>query len=209
MNVSKDKKIIVVTQDTKLVEKYEEINETQNIEGNIYLGKITDILPGMQAAFVDIGDEKNAFLHIKDILPKISNKTGNKNEDLSKYNVKDYVKVGMPVIVQVKKDKIGKKGAKVSTDLNVAGKFVAIATNGDFITTSQKIEDEDEVNRLINIAKNMNIENIGIIIRTSAIGVSEHEIKEDIQYVINTYESIKKNAKEMIEQNNFKRNNII
>lgn len=204
VNVSKDKKIIVVAQDTQLVEKYEELNETQILEGNIYLGKVTDVLLGMQAVFVDIGDEKNAFLHIKDILPKMSNKTGNKNEDLSKYNVKDYIRIGMPVIVEVKKDKTGKKGAKVSTDLNISSKFVAIATNGNFITASQKIEDKDEANRLINIVKEMNIQNVGIIIRTSAIGISKDELKKDVQYIINLYEDIKQKAKKIIAENDFK-----
>ena len=70
VNCAKDKKTIVVVEDGNLIEKYEEYNELQRLEGNIYLGKITDILPGMQAAFVDIGDEKNAFLHIKDVIPK-------------------------------------------------------------------------------------------------------------------------------------------
>ena len=157
INTSKDKRIITVVEDTKLIEKYEENEETKRLEGNIYLGKITDVLPGMQAAFVDIGDERNSFLHIKDILPKKSNETGNKNEDFSKYNIKDYVRVGMPVIVEVKKDKTDKKGAKVSTNLNIAGKFVVLIPNSEFVTISQKIEDVDEVNRLKKIVKKCNI----------------------------------------------------
>ena len=102
VNCAKDKNIITVIENCILIEKYEEYDNLERLEGNIYLGIITDILPGMQAAFVDIGSEKNAFLHIKDILPKVSNQTGNKNEDLNKYNIKDYVKVGMPVVVEVK-----------------------------------------------------------------------------------------------------------
>ena len=88
INTTEDKNIIVLTENGSLLEKYEEYDNLQRLEGNVYLGVITDILPGMQAAFVDIGDCKNAFLHIKDILPKVSNKTGNKNEDLNKYNIK-------------------------------------------------------------------------------------------------------------------------
>ena len=90
VNCAKDKKTIVVVEDGNLIEKYEEYNELQRLEGNIYLGKITDILPGMQAAFVDIGDEKNAFLHIKDVLPKASEITGNKNEKINKNDIKKY-----------------------------------------------------------------------------------------------------------------------
>lgn len=198
VNCAKDKKTIVVVEDGNLIEKYEEYNELQRLEGNIYLGKITDILPGMQAAFVDIGDEKNAFLHIKDVIPKKSNETGNKNEDLNKYNIKDYVKVGMPVIVEVKKDKTDKKGAKVSTNLNIAGKYVVIIPNSEFVTISQKIEDSNEIIRLSNIVKNLKIKSYGIIIRTSAINVSEQDIIQDVQDVIKTYEDIKNKADKLI-----------
>lgn len=190
VNSYQDKKTILVVEDSKLIEKYEENEEISRLEGNIYLGKVTDVLPGMQAAFVDIGDEKNAFLHIKDILPKISNETGNKNEDLSKYNIKDYVKVGMPVIVEVKKDKTDKKGAKVSTNLNLAGKFIVLIPNSEFVTVSQKIEDEPQVKQLKEFVKNLSINNYGIILRTSAINATENQIKEDIEEVIKLHKEI-------------------
>lgn len=201
VNSTKEKNTIVFVENGKLLEKYEEYDGLQRIEGNIYLGKITDILPGMQAAFVDIGDTQNAFLHIKDILPKVSNKTGNKNEDLNKYDIKDYVKIGMPVIVQVKKDKTGKKGAKVSTNLNISGKFVVIIPNSEFVTISQKIENNDEILRLTNIVNDCKIENYGVIIRTSAINATKQEIKEDIQKVIQIYQNIKNQSQYIIEEN--------
>lgn len=201
VNSTKEKNTIVFVENGKLLEKYEEYDGLQRLEGNIYLGKITDILPGMQAAFVDIGDTQNAFLHIKDILPKVSNKTGNKNEDLNKYDIKDYVKIGMPVIVQVKKDKTGKKGAKVSTNLNISGKFVVIIPNSKFVTISQKIENNDEILRLTNIVNDCKIENYGVIIRTSAINATKQEIKEDIQKVIQIYQNIKNQSQYIIEEN--------
>lgn len=198
VSCTKDKNTIVVVEDGNLIEKYEEYNELQGLEGNIYLGKITNILPGMQAAFVDIGNGKNAFLHIKDIIPKKSNQTGNKNEDLNKYNIKDYVKVGMPVIVQVKKDKTDKKGAKVSTNLNIPGKFIVIIPNSEFVTISQKIEDNNEASRLSNIVKDLNIKNYGIIIRTSARNISKQDIVKDIKEVIKIYENIKEQADRVV-----------
>ena len=201
VNSTKEKNTIVFVENGKLLEKYEEYDGLQRLEGNIYLGKIIDILPGMQAAFVDIGDTQNAFLHIKDILPKASNKTGNKNEDLNKYDIKDYVKIGMPVIVQVKKDKTGKKGAKVSTNLNISGKFVVIIPNSEFVTISQKIENNDEILRLTNIVNDCKIENYGVIIRTSAINATKQEIKEDIQKVIQIYQNIKNQSQYIIEEN--------
>ena len=190
VNDSNDKRIITVVEDGELIEKYEEDEELHRLEGNIYLGKVTDILVGMQAAFVDIGDDKNAFLHLKDLLPKASNETGNKELDLNQYNIKDYVKVGMPIMVQVKKDKTEKKGAKVSTHLNIAGKFVVLIPNSKFITISQKIEEETEIKRLTEIVENINIKDYGIIIRTSAINASQEEIKNDIDDVIGIYNNI-------------------
>lgn len=203
VNSSKEKNTILFVEDGNLLEKYEEYDELERLEGNIYLGKVIDILPGMQAAFVDIGDEKNAFLHIKDILPKVSNQTGNKNEDLNQYNIKDYVKTGMPVVVEVKKDKTGKKGAKVSTNLNIAGKFVVIIPNSEFVTISQKIEDEKEIKRLSEIINNLQIKNYGVIIRTSAINATETQIEEDIKEVIDIYENVKSKASEMSKTKNF------
>lgn len=203
VNSTEDKNTIILVENGKLLEKYEEYDSLQRLEGNIYIGKVTDILPGMQAAFVDIGDDKNAFLHIKDILPKVSNQTGNKHEDLNKYNIKDYVKVGMPVIVEVKKDKTDKKGAKVSTNLNIAGNFVVIIPNTEFVTVSQKIEDEEEARRLSNIISNLNIKNYGIIIRTSAVNATEFQIKEDIENVIKIYENVTKQAEELTENDKF------
>ena len=202
VNSAEDKNTIVVTENGILLEKYEEYDELERLEGNIYLGIVTDILPGMQAAFVDIGDCKNAFLHIKDIIPKISNQTGNKNEDFNKYDIKKYVKVGMPVIVEVKKDKTDKKGAKVSANLNIAGKFVVIIPNTEFVTISQKIEDNAQIDRLSSIVKNLNIKNYGIIIRTSAVNASESQIEEDINSVINLYENVKEKANQAIQTGN-------
>ena len=204
VNSAEDKNTIVVTENGILLEKYEEYDELERLEGNIYLGIVTDILPGMQAAFVDIGDCKNAFLHIKDIIPKISNQTGNKNEDFNKYDIKKYVKVGMPVIVEVKKDKTDKKGAKVSANLNIAGKFVVIIPNTEFVTISQKIEDNAQIDRLSSIVKNLNIKNYGIIIRTSAVNASESQIEEDINSVINLYENVKEKANQAIKNGNNK-----
>ena len=109
----------------------------------------------------------------------------------------------MPVIVEVKKDKTDKKGAKVSTNLNIAGKFVVIIPNSEFVTVSQKIEDENEVRRLSEIVNNLNISNYGIIIRTSAVNATDSEIEEDIKDVISIYEMVKSKASELAENKGF------
>ena len=84
---NKNNKLVALVENGKLIEKYEEKVGMQHLEGNIYLGKVENVLIGMQAAFVDIGLDKNTFIHIKDVIPKVSNETGNKNEALSKYNI--------------------------------------------------------------------------------------------------------------------------
>lgn len=156
----------------------------------------------MQAAFVDIGKSKNAFLHIKDILPKKSNETGNKNEDFENINIKDYVRVGMKVLVQIQKDKCQSKGAKATTHIKLSGRFVVLIPNVDFVTVSSKIEDENEIKRLKEIVKNEKKENVGIIIRTSAISKREQEILEDMKKIMNKWEEISSQYKKIEMQNN-------
>ena len=191
---NQDEKNIAYLEDGILKEYYKESKSKKRLEGNIYVGKVKDVLQGMQAAFIDIGEDKNAFLHIKDVLPKKSNITGNKKEDIEKYKIKDYIKPNQSILVQVKKDSNNIKGARVSTNIQVPGKFVIILPENDFITVSQKIEDIEERKRLIDIVqkKKENMK-IGIIIRTAANGRNEEEIKEDIENKLNEWKSIKEN----------------
>ena len=144
----------------------------------------------MQAAFVNIGADKNTFIHVKDIIPKISNETGNKNEQLSKYDIKNYIHNGMPILVQVKRDATSKKGARVSSHITMPGRFIVLMPETEFITISKKIEKEQEKNRLINIVKQNLPKGYGVIVRTSAQGKSEELITEDIKRVLNQYEAI-------------------
>lgn len=188
-----DLKEISILEDGILKENYKEKEDKKRLEGNIYIGKVTDVLIGMQAAFVDIGTEKNAFLHIRDILPKKSNITGNKEEELENYKIKDYIKPNQKVLVQVKKDSNNIKGARVSTNIQIAGRFVVILPENDFITVSQKIENEEERNRLISIVESVkNDKKIGIIIRTAAKGKEESKIKKDIENTLKELENIQK-----------------
>jgi ribonuclease G len=110
----------------------------------------------------------------------------------------------MPIIVQVKKDKTEKKGAKVSTNLNLAGKFVVLIPNSEFVTISQKIENKEEVKRLTEIVKNIKLKNYGIIIRTSAINATQEQIKDDINEVIDIYNNIIKKSEKEIQNKSVK-----
>ena len=196
-------KVVALVENGKLVEKYEERPDKKRLEGNIYLGKVENVLVGMQAAFVNIGVEKNTFIHIKDIIPKVSNETGNKNETLSKYNIKNYIHTGMPILVQVKRDSTNKKGARVSTHVTIPGRFVVLMPNSEFITISKKIEKDQERKRLTDLARNVLPQGFGIIIRTSAEGKEKELIQKDIEGVIQQYNEIIKKAKTLEKSSNF------
>lgn len=198
-----NEKQISFLEDGTLKEYYREMEDSKRLEGNIYAGKVVDVLPGMQAAFIDIGEEKNAFLHIRDVLPKKSDVTGNKEENLENYKIKDYIKPNQIILVQVKKDSNKIKGARVSTNIQIAGRFVVLLPENDFITISQKIEDDNERNRLINIVQKVRKnKKIGIIIRTASEGKEESLIKNDIENVIQKFELLKNNFNKIKKNQN-------
>lgn len=172
-------KEIALVENGKLVEHYHENDEYQRREGNIYIGIVKDIVNGMQSAFVDIGTEKNSFIHLKDILPKIDETKETRKEMVE---ISKIVKPNQKLLVQVKKDSNEKKGARVSTHINLSSKYIALLPNTDIITVSQKIEDKKEQERLIKLVKENLSEGNGAIIRTSAQN-KEKEIIKDIKRV--------------------------
>lgn len=198
---SNKNKMIALVENGKLVEKYDEAKDKKRLEGNIYIGKVENVLMGMQAAFVDIGEEKNTFIHIRDIIPRASNETGNKNEKLSKHDIKNYIRPGMPILVQVKRDSTNRKGARISTNISFSGRFVVLMPNTDFITISHKIEDQNEQERLKQIVKNNLPKGYGAIIRTSAHKKNEQVIKKDIEKLIKELNNIHKKFEEVDRKN--------
>lgn len=188
---------IFLYENGELVEQYQEEMEKKRLEGNIYLGVVKNVIKGMQSAFIDIGTDKNALIHIKDIIPRESNITGNNNIDEEKYNINDYIKPGEKIVVQIKKDSSKEKGARVTRDIKMVGNYVVFMPFSNFITISKKIEDSKEKNRLKKIvSKKINGEGYGIIIRTSAFGKDEKEINQDIDSLVNLWDSINNNLKQ-------------
>lgn len=181
-----NKKQIALIENGKLIEYYEEDKEYKRREGNIYIGIVKDVINGMQSAFVDIGTEKNSFIHLKDILPKIdeTKETQKENIEISKT-----IRQNQKLLVQVKKDSNEKKGARVSTHINLPSKYIALLPNTDIITISQKIEEQEEQERLIKLVKENLSKGNGAIIRTSAQG-KEKEIIEDIKKVEKKWNNI-------------------
>jgi len=192
INKEKDKKSIMLVENGILVEKHEEDSKRKRLEGNIYCGKVQNVLGGMQSAFVDIGDEKNTFIRLKDALPKEDESKSDEKYNVLNCNIKDVMKLGDRILVQVKRDGTEKKGARVSTHINLPGRFVVYMPNSNFITVSQKIENEKERERLINIVQKILPKDTGAILRTSSEGIDEDVIKTDLENLIKEWENIKK-----------------
>lgn len=194
LNKNQNAKIVAEVENGNLVEVYEESEESQKArnEGNIYAGIIKDIIPGMQAAFVDIGIEKNSFIHVKDLIPQVDEK----KEKIKEPEIRAITQVGQKILVQVQKDSNDKKGARTSTHIKIPGKYVILMPNTNIITTSQKIQDEREKERLISIAKKKLPKNTGIIIRTAGAKRKESEIIKDIELLTKKWVQIKKEFEE-------------
>ena len=161
VNKSNDTKIIAAVENGKLVEIYEENEQSQKArnEGNIYIGIVKDIVPGMQASFVDIGTEKNSFIHVKDVVPQVDEKIEKRIDK----KIKDVVKSGEKILIQIQKDSNEKKGARTSTHIKLTGKYVILMPNTNIVTISQKIENDKERERLLEIVKKVLPENTGAI----------------------------------------------
>lgn len=200
INRQENKKQILLIEDGNLIEKYNEDENINRIEGNIYVGKVENVIQGMQSAFVNIGHERNTFIHLKDILPKVDVKDGIREETRK---IKDVIKPGMPILIQVKKDFTESKGAKVSTHISLNSRYIVFMPNTTIVTISQKIEDEKEKERLTNIAFKYLPKNCGAIIRTSAEKQPEDVIKKDIELVNEKWNSINKLYEESKAKNNF------
>lgn len=198
INRKDDIKTLALVENGKLVEIYEDKEESNRYEGNIYIGKVIDIIPGMQSAFVDIGTGKNSFIHLKDILPQEDEKKVGKksNENI---DIRNVIKKNDMLLVQVKKDCNDKKGARISTHISMPSKYIVYMPNTSIVTISQKIENDKEKERLLKIVKDALPNENGVVIRTAAEGKKDDEIKKDIEQIANKFQNILdeyKNSKE-------------
>ena len=189
VNKNEETKTIAAVENGQLIEIYEENKENQKArnEGNVYLGIVKDIVPGMQAAFIDIGTEKNSFIHVKDVVPQVDEKV----EKKAIPNIKDVVKPKQKILVQIQKDSNEKKGARTSTHIKLTGKYVILMPNTNIVTISQKITNEKEKERLLNAIKGKLPEDTGAIVRTAAEKKSEIELIKDLEQLIKKWKKIK------------------
>ncbi|WP_440054887.1 ribonuclease G [Pseudoalteromonas sp. T1lg65] len=161
------------------------------IVGNIYLGKVSRVLPGMQAAFVDIGLEKAAFLHASDIVNSASFEEGVDETPVKKVqDIRELVKQGQYIMVQVVKDPIGTKGARLTTDITIPSRYLVFMPDATHVGVSQRIETEEERDRLKQIVSQYNDENGGFIVRTAAEGAKEAELQHDAEFLKKLWQKI-------------------
>lgn len=166
-------KSVCIVEDKKLVEFWVERETRDRIVGNIYLGKVMNVLPGMDSAFVNIGLERNAFLYAGDVLG---------GEDASTIAIKDLnIKVGDDILVQVVKDQFGNKGARITMNISLAGRGLILMPQIDYVGVSRKIVDENVKQELVDFVDSIRKPGHGYIIRTQATSCSKEELKQEAQ----------------------------
>jgi len=188
---------IAVLEDGRLMEF--RVEREERVVGSIYKGIVQNVLPGMDAAFVDIGLERNAFLYVADILPEDEgdgeSPAGIKRSELRRRKIKDLLKPGQEVMVQVIKGPRGTKGARVSTRIALPGRYVVLMPTLNHLGVSRKIEDRKERDRLKRIGEKIRPEGFGLIMRTECEQRTQTELKQDVRYLQNAWSTVVESAK--------------
>ncbi len=177
-----------------VAEFYVERTREADIVGNIYKGKVVRVLPGMQAAFVEIGLARTAFLHMSDFIAGEDMAEGI-TEAAKKLNTRDLLKEGREILVQVAKEPIGTKGARLTSFVSLPGRYLVYMPTVDHIGISRRITDSAERSRLKDIISKTKPKDGGFIIRTASEGVSQRELKADIHYLTKLWDQIEESAK--------------
>ncbi len=179
---------VAIVEDRALAELYVE-RPKRSVVGNVYLGKVKDVLPGMQAAFVDIGLEKNAFLYVDEVvLPEDA-------PELPKREIQAMLRPGQQVMVQVIKDPMGTKGARVTTEITLPGRFVVLMPFSPYIGISRKLPAEER-ERLHRIVAPLVPDGMGVIVRTASAGAEAEDLKGDIEFLLRLWRRVQHQARE-------------
>lgn len=182
MNIVPEETRIAVVEDQKLLFIEVERSSHSHLVGNVYKGHVQNVLPGMQAAFVDIGGDKNAFLYIGDGMPR---------EVIQTLSQQAKIHIGQNLPIQIIKDSVGSKGPRATVHLSLPGRNVVLMPTAAYIGISRRIEDESERTRLRKIAENICPPGMGLIIRTVAAGQSMEALTKDVNYLTRLWESLK------------------
>ncbi len=181
---------VAVLEDDRLAEVYLERPGRRSIAGNVYKGVVDNVLPGMEAAFVEIGLEKNGFLYVDEIVgPELEGKRHGRR-------IQDLLSRGQEILVQAVKDPMKTKGARLTTEISLPGRFVVYVPQGEGIGVSRRLEDEERI-RLREILKKLDPPKGGVIVRTAAEGASEEDIERDIRFLEKIWKEIQARAKKV------------
>ncbi|GHB68238.1 ribonuclease G [Psychrosphaera saromensis] len=201
INITPSETRVAQIENGMLQELHLERQSTVGIVGNIYLGKVSRVLPGMQAAFVDIGMEKAAFLHASDIISYDHEKDQLTPKSNSVRDIVDLVREGQKIIVQVVKDPLGTKGARLTTDITLPSRYLVFMPDSKHVGVSQRIDNEAERQRLKSIVEDHYEEgNGGFIVRTAAEGAGEKELAQDAVFLKKLWNKIIKKKKKTRNQ---------
>jgi ribonuclease G len=206
INVTEFETRLAILEDSKLVELLVERPEAERMVGDIYKGVVKTVLPGMQAAFIDLGLEKSAFLHFSDIGDSKSQldllyevEFGEEEEEPKKKkkqpkSIQEVLKEGQEILVQVTKEPIGTKGSRVTTELSLPGRYVVMVPGEDHVGVSRKVYDWGEKKRLKRLAYETKPDGFGCIIRTVAQGKDKKDLKADMRHLGRLWKNIVKQA---------------
>jgi ribonuclease G len=184
-----------VPQGFRVAEVYFERRGGRSIVGNIYKGVVDNVLPGLEAAFVDIGLDKNGFLHVDEIvLPGIEAAKRGRGKE-SGPRITDLLRPGQEIVVQVVKDPLKTKGARLSMELTIAGRYMVYAPTGEGVGVSRRLDDKER-DRLRKEAKQLDLGGGGAIIRTAAQGATRADFERELQYLFKLNEVLQKRVAE-------------
>ncbi len=203
INVTPVETRVAVVENGMLQEVYIERTSRRGLVGNIYKGKVVRVLPGMEAAFVDIGLERAAFIHVSDIAIDVDDEGGASSSRRQSPDIALLLREGQSLTVQVIKDPIGTKGARLTTQLSIASRYLVYMPGVDHIGISQRIEDESERDRLRELVQTCQLDDAsrdnsvtGFIVRTAAEGAGEDEFNADMQFLARLWKKLEQRIAE-------------
>jgi ribonuclease G len=191
---------VAILEDDVLVELMVDRPDAERLVGDVYIGQVQAVLPGIQAAFVDIGTEKAAFLHVSDVAPEDDDdddddENGRDRANRSHPPIQDMIDKGQRLLVQASKEPIGTKGPRVTTHVSLPGRFLVLMPGSKHIGVSRKIEDREERARLRAMAREIVPDGIGIIIRTVGEELTREVFDREFNTLHETWKKIQKRAK--------------
>jgi ribonuclease G len=216
VNASMTQTRVAILEDGHLVELMIDDVKSRSVAGNIYKGRVLKILPGMQAAFVDIGLNKDAFLYVRDIFEDVeeyeqllvlgeTNGGGETPEDLRpptpsqakrrpSPSIEELIQEGQEILVQVAREPLGTKGARITSHITLPGRYLVYMPMESHIGVSRKIENEAERQRLRHLMEELNEKNEGVIVRTAGVGKSRAELQADLEFLRSLWQKIRQKA---------------